>query len=168
MNNYGLQIEELVTEIKRLREKNDKLFKENNVLKNQINSKDYLLAESKNNLEKMESTVANLKEEIGILKKKEGMKIKKLENELRKNELFRESFRGTSKTRQEEMIRKKIKLLKNNNRILMDLINLFSKKFDFEPELCKSLCDISNTIEDTVIKNFLEGILSINNKNKDE
>ncbi len=164
MNNTIFEIKELVSEIRNLQKKNQNLLIENNFLKNELNMKKYQLEQTKNEVNDLKKRLNSANEELNVMNKHVDMKIKKLENEIRKNDLFNETFKGSSKTRQEEMIRNKIKFLKNTNQVLKDLIDLFAKNFSFDEEICKSICDISTGINDNNLKNFLDEILK-NNSN---
>lgn len=158
MDDRTARIEELVAEIKGLQAANAEAALQNSLLRGQLHAKNAQLAESLATIERLTRTSSNLKEELAIAHRRSEDRARQLQNEIRKSDVFRETYKGSSRTRRDEMVNRKMESLRKLNRTVLDFIGLLSGKFSFDKEICASLCEIADGTDDPIIQVFLAGL----------
>lgn len=152
------RIEKLFNEIKKLSQKNGELTLQNSRLRNRINTLESQLETANADRGQLVSRAAIQKEEMALLRRKQEEEAKHLRAEVNRNDVFRQVYKGSSKTARDEMCNNKVQSLQKVNNILMDMILSLSKKYRFDSDVCISLCEIATGIDDPVLQHFLDSL----------
>lgn len=152
------RIQELISEIKILREVNSTLHQQINSLNSQIYSKDNEIKNQNIKIEKLQSNIGFLEAEKTGIQKRANFKIKSLEIEARRNGVFGQKVMATSKTKKEHLMIEEMDSLRKINKILLHFIDVLSREFEFDGDLVKTLVDIAEGVDDRILQLFLEGL----------
>lgn len=166
MDNKSLidRTDKLISEINELKARNSEIITNNNTLFCQLHKKDSELLQAKAIINKLLKHNENLKTEVSILNKKYVDKVRSLENQIRKNDVFREVYKGSSKTRREDLANKSMEQVRKSNAFLLQFIIKMAKKFDFDDEVCLQLCQIE---DEEIIDKFMGSIRNNNSDSND-
>ncbi|KAL6122684.1 hypothetical protein NUSPORA_00213 [Nucleospora cyclopteri] len=142
-------------EIKNLEESNQQLKNKLARLENELFSK---TGECEEAIQKLQTTLKeneNWRTEKKLLEVKYQNKIKNYQAQLRKSDFFKETYRGSSKMKQRELINKEMKIMKGTNKTLCDFIKVISEKLDFDEEIIKEMLKIAEDVNDPIIVDLI-------------
>lgn len=158
MMNNSERNEELVNEIKALREAATALNGRITGLQYELHSKTAEIMDLRTSVQNLQSKVNLVQSEKQHIQKKCQNQIKKLEAEVKRNDLFQSKVMSTSKTKKEHFMIQEMDALRKVNKTLLGFADVLSQKFDFDRDLLKTLCEISSGTDDMVLSHFLDGL----------
>lgn len=161
------RIQDLVNEIKTLREVNTNLHRQINNLESKAYTKDLEIKALLKEQERLRAKVSFLEGEKAAIQKRMACKIKSLENDVRKNGMFNQKVMATSKTKKEHLMIQEMDSLRKVNKTLLGFVEVLSNRFSFDGDLLKSLCDVAEGVDDRILRLFLDSF-SQNNEVKCE
>lgn len=150
--------EKLIDEIKMLRAANQALSIQNNAHLIKIHGLESQLAEAHSRIDQLARDNASLLEEARLLTRRLKDRIKHVQIEMRRKDVFREVYRGSSKARKEELVGAEINQLRNINRVMLKFIQALEDKIGFDSNIAHELCTIADGIDDPTLQAFLDGI----------
>lgn len=153
------RIQELVNEIKIVREVNSTLHKECNSLQTRIYDKDCEIKNLNSKIENLRTNVSLLETEKAAILKKMENKTKALENEIRRNGIFNQKVMATSRTKKEHTMIQEMDSLRKVNTTLLGFVEILSKTYNFDKDLLKTLANIAEGVDDRIIQLFLDGLI---------
>ncbi|ELA41419.1 uncharacterized protein VICG_01524 [Vittaforma corneae ATCC 50505] len=152
------RIQELINEIKVLREVNSTLHRQINSLQSQVYDKEYEIGSLNTKIDRLQSSIGFLEAERTGIQKKMDNKVKNLENEIRKNGIFNQRVMATSRTKKEYLMIQEMDSLRKVNRILLGFVEILSKTFAFDSDLLKTLVSVAEGVDDRILQLFLDGL----------
>ena len=160
------RIEGLTMEVRKLQKEIQELTAQNGMLRGTIHTRDSLINEQSCKIEELTKETAFLKEELSLTERKYKGQLKKVQADARRNDVFREVYKGTTKMKREEFANERIQTLERTNTVLMGFIKEISHRFGFDTDTCIALCEIATGVDDCLIKMFLESILPAGRRTK--
>lgn len=156
--------DELVNEIKTLRETISDL-------NSKLNSKDFELHTKTSEIANLKATVHKLNEKVTLvqsekqhIQKKCQNQIKKLETDVKRNDIFSNKLNLTSKTKKEYFMIQEMDVLRKVNRTLLGFVDVLSDKYEFDGDLVKTLCEIAEGTDDIILRHFLANLKNENSE----
>lgn len=143
--------EGLVGEIRELKALNSRLLAENNTLRGRLHSTESALCASQEKAENLRRENGTLRDEAGLLRKRNAEALKRAEVEARRCDTVWTGYRGSSRTRQASMAGRRIAELRNTNSALNALLVRFGRKYGFDNEVAEELCSIADGANDPLI-----------------
>lgn len=153
------RVERLIDEIRALRSTNHELSVKNNACLIKIHGLEGQLSEALARADQLARDNASLLEEARLLTKRLKDKIKRLQIEMRRNDIFREVYRGSSKTKKEELVNAEIRRLSDTNKILLKFMQALEGRLGFDGDIAHELCAIATDADDPALRAFLDGIM---------
>lgn len=152
------RVDELIREIKAVRTANSGLHIKVNSLESHIYSKNCEVKTLENRVDRAASRIQFLESERTCLLKKYSARIRNLENEKRKNDIFNQKVMATSKTKKESLMMQEMDSLRAVNRTLLGIINLLGEQMGFDGNILKMMAEIADGVEDNILRLFLDGL----------
>lgn len=158
--------DKFVDEIKVLRAVNTSLHNKITSLEMLEYRKEATIKEMRKKIEDCQKKIDFLESERSATTKRYLMKIKQLEREKRRNDMFNKKIIGTSKSAKEALMITEMDSLRAVNRTLLEFIDILSVEIGFDKELITKISEIASSVDDNIIKLFVNGLKS--NKDKTE
>ena len=152
------RIEELVLELQALRKQLNRVTAENACLKSHLHSTNLECASLRDSSQLLTESIGRLNQKIQHTEKKYTLRLRHLENKLRKNDIFKDNKRGSSKTRTEQLIIDEMASLRHTNSVLLGFVNHLSHTIGFDSAIASQLCEIADNSDDKVILTFIDGL----------
>lgn len=152
------RVDELISEIKKLKDEVKAETEKLASAKCDLNSKDSQISQLIHlNKELTDDLEERKTEKIHLIKKFQNQ-IKKLEANLKRNDLFLNKTKGTSRTKKERVMMQDMNDLRRFNKILLEFVDVLAQKFGFDPNLLATLSKIAEGTDDILLRLFFEGI----------
>lgn len=161
---HSNRTDKLISELKIYKTVNHGLHFKINSLESNAHTTTSAIACLQKKLDNSNAKIEFLEKEKMCLIKKYKNKIDVLQKEIKRNDIFNKKIIGTLKTKNESYMIQEMDLLRSVNRTLLGFVEILSKKFGFDSDIAKSLCDVANGVDDNILQLFLQDIES---KNKD-
>jgi chromosome segregation ATPase len=152
------RIEELINEIKVIREVNNTLHRQVSTLQQQLYDKEYEIKTMNSTIEKLKTRLGLADQEKQAIQKKMDNKTRALENEIRKNGIFNQKVMATSKTKKEHLMIQEMDSLRKVNRTVLGFVDVLGKEFEFDIDILKALVSIADNVDDRILQLFIDGI----------
>lgn len=156
--NKPSRVQDLIREIKIIRADNSILHTKVNSLESRMYTKDFKMEELEHKLDKAASRIQFLESEKICLQRKYSARIKNLENEKRKNDIFNQRVMATSNTKKESLMMQEMDSLRAVNKTLLGIIDLLSEQMGFDSSLVKMIAGIADGVEDNILKLFVDSL----------
>lgn len=151
------RLQDLITEIRSLREETKELSYKCIMLESRIKEKDMEIRELRRELQAEKEKVLFLEEEKKLNEKKNAKKQKSFENEIRRLKTSRSTVSGRHRRKEDdgEAMIVEMDKLRNVNSTLMRFIDRVCTNIRVDSDLLKSLLSIANGVDDAIIHLFL-------------
>ncbi|KAI5170478.1 hypothetical protein PAEPH01_1464 [Pancytospora epiphaga] len=167
MSDHMERIEKMIDEIKALTIANRDLSIQNNAQLIKIHTLESQNSEILARVDKLTHDNAMLQEEARLVTKRLKDRVKQMRMEMRKRDVFGEVYRGSSKTKRDEIVNSEMGRLNNLNNILLRFVQVLESKFGFDGSIACDLCTIANGVDDPAVKEFIKGISMPRGQNVD-
>lgn len=152
--------DELIREIKMIRALNSSLCIKINSLESRIHTKDCEVILLEDKLGRATSKIQFLESEKTCLQRKYGARIKSLENERRRNDIFNRKVMSTSKTKKESLMIQEMDSLRSVNKTLLGIIDILSESIGFDNDVVKAISKAADGVEDNILRLFVDSLKS--------
>ena len=156
--NRSLKLDKLIEEIKVLKAVNSSLHTKIISLETKAYMKDLEAKALSTKLENAKSRIEYFENEKSITVKKFTTKIKQLEREKKRNDLFNQKIAGTSRSAKESLMIQEMDSLRSVNSTLLGIINLLGKEIGFDSEIITKIAEIADGVDDNILKLFVASI----------
>lgn len=152
------KVEDLIGEIKRLKECLKSISQDNVSLRHDLQSRESECRSLDTENQSLKKTVDNLQFERTQLITKSQNQIKKLETTIRRNDVFLTRPKEIPRTKKELMMVKDMNDIRRVNRILIEFVDALGNLYGFDSETLKTLAKIAEGVDDMLLKLFFRGI----------